>query len=105
MIFKMSLLCAFRGPSTVGTNSPKVGFFFFSGYFYLHRAYFGMKGEVGSAPTWTVQFSMQCTDLKHSFLPEKDAKYVVVYFQICTNPSPTFLAVSLLSPVYIYVPQ
>ena len=77
---------------------PRLGFFF-SGYFYLHRAYFGMKEEVGNAPTWTIQFSMQCTDLKHSFLPEKDAKYVVVYFQICTNPSPTFLAVSLLSPV------
>lgn len=77
---------------------PRLGFFF-SGYFYPHRAYFGMKGEVGIAPTWTVEFSMQCTDLKHSFLPEKDAKCVVVYFQICTNPSPTFLAISLLSPV------
>ena len=79
----MSLLCTFRGPCTVGTSSPKVGFlvffFFFSVYFYPHRAYFGIKGEVGIAPTWTVQFSMQCTDSKHAFLPEKDPK-CVVYF-------------------------
>ena len=71
---------------------------FFSVYFYPRRAYFGIKGEVGIAPAWTVQFSTQCTDSKHAFLPEKDPK-CVVYFRIYTNPSPTFLAISLLSLV------
>lgn len=96
----MSLLCAFKGPFTVGTNSPKLGvWFFFPVYFYPRRANFGMKGEVGIAPTWTVPFSMRCTASKHAFLPEKDPNCVAVYFQIYTNPSPTFLAISLLSLV------
>lgn len=54
--------------------------FLFPVYFYPRRAYFGMKGEVGIAPTWTVPFSMRCTDSKHAFLPEKDPKCVTVYF-------------------------